>query len=170
LDHEIRRSDRHGRPFCVIMMDVDRFKQYNDTYGHLAGDQVLKGVGKIIPDATRDVDVVARYGGEEFIALLPECDLENGVLAGERIRARVATETFDGRTVTISMGVAQFPMHGEAPPALIGAADQALYEAKRMGRDRVQGAALESTAQTKQLPTKRMAAARKKRVDGASDS
>jgi diguanylate cyclase (GGDEF)-like protein len=149
LDREVSRSDRADQSFCVLMIDVDRFKQYNDTYGHLAGDQVLQGVGTVIPQATRELDVVARYGGEEFIVLLPECTLENGVRAGERIRARVARETFDGRTVTISVGVAEFPMHADSAEGVIGAADAALYEAKRLGRDRVRGAAPASAVETK---------------------
>ena len=170
LDKEISRSDRGERSFCVIMIDVDRFKEYNDAYGHLAGDQVLKGMGKAIPEATRNIDVVARYGGEEFIVLLPECHVENGIQTGERIRARLARETFDGGTVTISVGVAEFPIHGDTAAAVIGAADDALYEAKRLGRNRVQGAAPKSTAETKQRATQRSAAAKKKRAEGASDS
>jgi diguanylate cyclase (GGDEF)-like protein len=149
LDREISRSDRNMQAFCVLMIDVDRFKQYNDTYGHLAGDQALKGVGEVLPQATREIDVVARYGGEEFIVLLPECSLENAVRAGERIRTRVAQVNLDGRTVTISVGVAEFPTHGVAADGVIGAADAALYEAKRMGRDRVRGASPEAAAETK---------------------
>jgi diguanylate cyclase (GGDEF)-like protein len=148
LDREISRAERHEQSFCVVMIDVDRFKAYNDTHGHLAGDQVLQGVGTVIPKATRELDVVARYGGEEFIVLLPECNLENGVKAGERIRARVARETFDGRSVTISVGVAEFPMHADSAKGVIGAADAALYEAKRLGRDRVQAATPESAVET----------------------
>jgi diguanylate cyclase (GGDEF)-like protein len=168
FDKEIRRADRRERPFCVIMIDVDRFKQYNDTYGHLAGDAVLVGMGKVIPEATRDLDVVARYGGEEFIALLPECDLTNGIRAGERIRSRLAQENFDGRTVTISVGVAEFPMHGDSAAAVIGAADDALYEAKRLGRDQVQGAAPKPVSEVKQRATKRTAAAKKRRTEVAA--
>jgi len=163
FDKEIRRSDRNERPFCVLMIDVDRFKQYNDTYGHLAGDEVLKGMGKVIPDATRDLDVVARYGGEEFVVLLPQCELSNAVLAGERIRTRLARESFDGRKVTISVGAAEFPMHGDTAAGVIAAADEALYEAKRLGRDQVIGAPPRSSAEAEQRSTKRSAAAKKKR-------
>jgi diguanylate cyclase (GGDEF)-like protein len=165
FEQEIQRSDRHERPFCVLMIDVDRFKQYNDTHGHQAGDQVLLGMGRVITDAVRDLDVAARYGGEEFIALLPECDLENAIVAAERIRTRLANEPFDHGRVTISVGVAEFPTHGDTPGAVIGAADAALYEAKRQGRDQVRGAPLPAhEAEVKQKVTKRTAAAKKKRA------
>jgi diguanylate cyclase (GGDEF)-like protein len=170
FDKEMRRADRHERPFCVMMIDVDRFKQYNDTYGHQAGDEVLRGMGRVIPEATRDLDVAARYGGEEFIVLLPECDLANGVVAGERLRARLAKETFDGRTVTISVGVAEFPMHGDTAAAVIGEADAALYEAKRLGRDRVQGAPPRSAPEAKEKSARRAAAAKKRRTEAVSGS
>jgi len=140
FDKEILRADRHDRAFCVMMIDVDRFKQYNDTYGHQAGDKVLAGMGRVITEATRDLDTPARYGGEEFIVLLPECNLANGILAGERIRTRLAREEFDGRKVTISVGVAEFPMHGDTAAAVIAEADAALYESKHHGRDQVRGA------------------------------
>ncbi len=170
FDKEIRRSDRHDRPFCVLMIDVDRFKQYNDTYGHQAGDQVLMGMGRVIPEATRDLDVAARYGGEEFIVLLPECDLANGIIAGDRIRSRLARESFDGRTVTISVGVAEFPMHGDSAAGVIGAADAALYESKRLGRDRVTGAPPKSEPEVKQQAAKRQTRAKGKRTDAATGS
>lgn len=164
FDKEIRRSDRRERPFCVLMIDVDRFKQYNDAYGHPAGDAVLAAMGRVIPEATRDLDVVARYGGEEFIVLLPECDLANGIVAGGRIRARLAKESFDGRTVTISVGVAEFPMHGDTAAAVIGAADAALYESKRLGRDQVQGAPPKELPDAQEKTSKRSSAAKKKRT------
>jgi diguanylate cyclase (GGDEF)-like protein len=164
FDKEIRRADRHERPFCVLMIDVDAFKQYNDRYGHPAGDEVLERMGTVIPDATRDLDVIARYGGEEFIVLLPECELANAILAGERIRARLARESFDGRKVTISVGAAEFPLHGDSAAAVIAAADEALYEAKRLGRDRVRGAPGKSSAEAEEKAAKRTAAAKKKRT------
>ena len=164
FEKEIQRADRRERPFCVIMLDVDRFKQFNDTHGHLAGDQVLMAMGRVLNDATRDLDILARYGGEEFIALLPECDLENGVKAAQRIRARLSKEPFEHGPITVSVGVAEFPMHGESTAAVIGAADSALYEAKAGGRDRVQGApAPTSPAEGKKRASNRTAAARKKR-------
>jgi len=164
FEQEITRSDRHERPFCVLMIDVDSFKQYNDTHGHQAGDRVLVGMGRVITDAVRDLDVAARYGGEEFIVLLPECDLDNAIMAGERVRSRLARETFDHGAVTISVGVAEFPMHGETPSAVISAADDALYEAKRLGRNRVHGAPRPATDGAAARATKRTAAAKKKRA------
>jgi len=163
FDKEIRRADRNERPFCVLMIDVDGFKKYNDTYGHPAGDEVLEGMGKVIPDATRDLDVVARYGGEEFMVLLPSCELSNAVVAGNRIRTRLAKESFDGRAVTISIGAAEFPMHGDNAAAVIAAADDALYEAKRLGRDQVVSAPPKSSAEVEKKASKRTAAAKKKR-------
>lgn len=165
FEKEIKRADRHERPFCVIMFDVDRFKQFNDAFGHAEGDKILVSMGRVMREATRDLDVCARYGGEEFIALLPECDLENGVKAAERIRERLGREPLDHGPVTISVGVAEFPMHGETPSAVIGAADEALYEAKRQGRDRVCGARPPVTpSEGKKKATRRSAAARKKRA------
>lgn len=163
FDKEIRRADRHERPFCVVMIDVDRFKQFNDTHGHLAGDGVLEAMGRVITDATRDLDVAARYGGEEFVVLLPECDLANGVLAAERIRTRLAQESFHHGDVTISVGVAEFPTHGESAGTVIGAADEALYEAKANGRDQVRGAPPKPRAESAAKAGKRTAHARKKR-------
>lgn len=163
FDKEIRRADRHERAFCVLMLDVDRFKEYNDTYGHLAGDAVLKRMGVVLREATRDLDVVARYGGEEFICLLPECDLENAVLAGERLRRRVADESIEGGPVTISVGVAEFPTHGDSAGEVIGEADAALYEAKAAGRDRVKGAQPKPEEAARQAASKRTASAKQKR-------
>jgi diguanylate cyclase (GGDEF)-like protein len=161
FEKEIQRTDRNGRPFCVLMLDVDRFKQLNDTYGHLAGDKVLAGVGKVITEATRDVDIASRYGGEEFLVLLPECDLEQGIVAAERVRARLAEEKFEGGSVTMSIGVAEFPMHGETTAAVIAAADTALYDAKHSGRDQVKSATPQPEMETKKRATKG-AAARKR--------
>ncbi|MDA0329357.1 MAG: diguanylate cyclase [Gemmatimonadetes bacterium] len=140
FDKEIHRASRHERKFAVLMMDVDRFKQYNDSFGHPAGDQVLMGMGRVVREATREPDIPARYGGEEFIVLLPDCDLQGAVDAAERIRTRLAKEVFDGRQVTVSIGASEYPTHGASAKDLIAAADVALYEAKESGRDRVMAA------------------------------
>jgi diguanylate cyclase (GGDEF)-like protein len=137
LEKEVHRAERHGRNFSLLMLDVDRFKEYNDQHGHLSGDEVLTGMGGVIRDATREPDVPARYGGEEFIVLLPDCAIEGAVEAAHRIRARLAAEVFEGGRVTCSIGAAEFPTHGDGTGALIGAADEALYAAKAQGRDRV---------------------------------
>jgi diguanylate cyclase (GGDEF)-like protein len=163
FDKEIRRADRHERPFCVLMIDVDRFKDYNDTHGHLAGDEVLKRMGVVLTDATRDLDVVARYGGEEFICLLPECTVENAVAAAERIRARLAKERFEGGLVTISVGAAEFPTHGDSASSVIAEADAALYEAKAAGRDQVKGAPPKPKQAAVEAASNRTASAKKRR-------
>ena len=179
FDKEIHRASRHHRTLAVLMMDVDRFKQYNDSYGHLAGDQVLMGMGVVIEDATREPDVPARYGGEEFIVLLPDCDLEGAVDAAERIRARLGEEVFEGGAVTVSIGAAEYPEHGDSTSALIGAADAALYEVKDDGRDRVVAAArvlaekvvkdpmAKRRTSRKAAPKKKTAAAAKKKKTAA---
>jgi diguanylate cyclase (GGDEF)-like protein len=142
LDKEVQRAERHGRSLAVLMLDVDRFKEYNDTYGHPAGDRALMAIGRVIEDATRDADVPGRFGGEEFIVLMPDCDIGGALDAAERIRTRLTEEAFEGATVTCSVGAAVLPGHGQTPAALIAAADVALYEAKAAGRDRVIAAGL----------------------------
>ncbi len=162
FDKEIQRAERHERKLAVLMIDVDRFKLYNDTHGHLAGDEVLRGIGTVIEDATRDPDVPARYGGEEFIVLLPDCDLAGAIDAAERIRQRLEEEVFEGGAVTMSVGAAEYPTHGDTPNALIGAADAALYEAKEAGRDQVLGAPPTPRKRTKKEGVAQRRPARKK--------
>jgi diguanylate cyclase (GGDEF)-like protein len=137
LENEVRRARRLKRRFAVLMADVDHFKRYNDAHGHPAGDMVLKRVGALLREATRDVDVVSRYGGEEFFVLLPESEGEAAAGVADRLRERLAAEDLDGGKVTLSFGVAEFPAHGDAPESLIAIADAAMYQAKREGRDRV---------------------------------
>lgn len=142
LADEVRRSQRLKHTFSTLMVDVDHFKKYNDTHGHLAGDGVLTRVAAILREATREVDYVARYGGEEFLVMLPETGMTEALEIAERIRTRVAAEAFPGRRMTVSIGVAEFPLHGSKPEQVIAAADEALYEAKGEGRDRVRRAGL----------------------------
>jgi diguanylate cyclase (GGDEF)-like protein len=137
LASEVQRSRRLRRPFSVLLADVDRFKPYNDTHGHQAGDLALTKIADLLRQATRGVDCVARYGGEEFLVMLLETTEATAVIMAERIRARVAAEEFAGGRVTISIGVAECPGHGDTPEALIASADAALYRAKGEGRDRV---------------------------------
>jgi diguanylate cyclase (GGDEF)-like protein len=137
LGEEAIRARRTARPFCVIMVDVDFFKKYNDEFGHPAGDEVLKQVAQILKDSTRTVDCVARYGGEEFSALLPETSVAGAMEVAERMRARVASAPFAGREVTVSIGVAEFPTDADTGEKIIVVADKALYEAKKLGRNRV---------------------------------
>jgi diguanylate cyclase (GGDEF)-like protein len=137
LANEVQRSRRLRRTFSVLMADVDHFKPYNDTNGHLAGDAALVKVAEILRKATRGVDSVARYGGEEFLIMLLEAPLATAAIVGERIRARVASEPFEGGKVTMSIGIAEYPSHGDTPEELIASADAAMYRAKSEGRDRV---------------------------------
>jgi diguanylate cyclase (GGDEF)-like protein len=141
LSGEINRSSRYERPFSLLIIDIDHFKKFNDKYGHLAGDEVLRKMGHVFRQSIRSCDYAARYGGEEFIILMPEIGQDEGVKAAERIRGSVAKEKIDANghpvTVTISVGVAAFPKHGEDAQAIISKADAALYKAKKGGRDRV---------------------------------
>lgn len=137
LRDEAARSVRTKHPFSVVMADVDHFKSYNDDFGHPAGDDVLKRIAVALKESTRSIDCVARYGGEEFALVLSETNAKGAMDLAERIRARVENEQFPQRSITLSMGVAEFPKDGERPDAVLAAADAALYEAKRGGRNRV---------------------------------
>jgi diguanylate cyclase (GGDEF)-like protein len=141
LLNEVERSKRLEHGFSVMMMDVDNFKRYNDAHGHQAGDAVLRGVGDVLRQSTRETDCAARYGGEEFFVLLPETGIAEATEVAERIRSLLKERIFLGGRVTLSVGIASFPDHGETPEDLIAAADAALYQAKREGRDRVLRAA-----------------------------
>jgi len=141
LENEVRRSRRLHHQFTVVMADVDLFKKYNDEFGHPAGDLVLKRAAAIMREASRDVDFVARYGGEEFLIMMPETELEGGAQFAERIRKKLATERLPDGKITLSLGIAAFPMHGDTADQLIAEADAALYLAKRAGGDRVIAAA-----------------------------
>lgn len=137
LANEVQRSRRLRRTFSVLMADVDHFKPYNDANGHLAGDAALVKVAEILRKATRGVDSVARYGGEEFLVMLLEAPMATAAIVGERMRARVASEPFEGGKVTMSIGIAEYPSHGDTPEELIASADAAMYKAKSQGRNRV---------------------------------
>ena len=106
LAEEIARTQRYDEPLTLIMVDVDFFKAYNDSYGHLAGDAVLQGIAKLLRQYARPVDMVARYGGEEFALLLPNTDLENGMIVAERLRLLIAGFQWPHRSITASFGVA----------------------------------------------------------------
>ena len=146
LANEVQRSRRLRRTFSVLLADVDHFKQYNDTNGHLAGDAALVKVAEILRQTTRGVDSVARYGGEEFVVMLIEAPLATALIVAERIRARVAAEPFPGGRLSVSVGTAECPTHGDTPEELIASADAAMYQAKGGGRDRVAAASLSPAA------------------------
>jgi diguanylate cyclase (GGDEF)-like protein len=138
---EFLRSRRYRRPLSLIMMDIDHFKSVNDTYGHLAGDQVLVEVAQRSSRVLRGSDVRARYGGEELVFLLLETPLEGAMRAAERIRESIANAKIEINdktiAVTVSLGVASLDARDTDLDALISRSDQALYAAKRAGRNRV---------------------------------
>lgn len=142
LAREIRRAERNQRPLNVIMLDIDRFKQFNDTFGHEAGDAVLRELGQMLKVNTRGGDVACRFGGEEFVLILPETTLENAKQRAEELRekSRQLTVLYHGQAlgiITISLGLATFPECATTAEALLRSADTALYRAKTEGRDRV---------------------------------
>jgi len=141
LEREVSRCLRYKRNLSLLMFDIDHFKAINDTYGHLAGDYVLKHLAQTVHSRIRREDVFARYGGEEFAIILPEVDLEGTVATAEKIRKIVETERFefDERQIplTISLGAAAMGAETEDTERLIKAADVKLYEAKQGGRNRV---------------------------------
>jgi diguanylate cyclase (GGDEF)-like protein len=136
---EIERARRYGTGMAVIMADIDAFKQLNDEFGHLLGDEVLRQVSSLFHQQLRKIDVVCRYGGEEFAILLTQTNSQQAVAIAEKLRRMVGDWQFPGvpRTVTISAGVAAFPLHGKTREEIIRAADSALYAAKQAGRNRV---------------------------------
>jgi two-component system, cell cycle response regulator len=141
LISELDRARRYGHSVAVLMLDLDHFKQVNDTHGHMVGDGVLKDTAEILRAAIRSADFVARYGGEEFVVVLPETSLEGAVIFAERLRERIAAAPFEGSselalTLTVSIGVSLFPAPRiTSADDLLSAADTALYRAKADGRD-----------------------------------
>ncbi len=142
---ELSLADKGGKPVSVVFMDVDHFKQFNDTHGHLAGDRVLKAIAALTTDKVGDRGLVARYGGEELVALLPGFSKEDGRELAQEIRVAVERHPFEGREtqplgrVTLSLGVATYPEDGSTPTTLIAKADQAVYAAKEAGRNTISG-------------------------------
>jgi diguanylate cyclase (GGDEF)-like protein len=140
---EVRRAVRYNKQLCVVMLDIDHFKHYNDTNGHPAGDRVLQKVARILTDLTRDTDIVARYGGEEFVLVLTETTKAGGVEFANRLCLGIEKEEFEnqksqpGGNLTVSMGVSSCRADSTDPDELIDLADKALYRAKNAGRNRV---------------------------------
>lgn len=145
LRREVERASRFGRMLTVLVLDLDHFKEVNDTYGHAAGDEVLGEFARRIRIGLREVDVAFRQGGEEFVVLLPETDAYGGAIVAERLGAAVRDRpvSIEGRRpgvqeevpITVSIGIAVYPEHGSAAQQVLDAADEALYAAKRAGRD-----------------------------------
>ncbi len=144
LDKEFARATRYSRDLAVVLFDLDHFKRINDEYGHLMGDFVLREMAKVVKSRVRREEMFARYGGEEFCVVLPELDLDHALEFAESIRRMVEDHefVFEGNIakITISIGVAQIVEEMTRPEALILAADERLYTAKREGRNRVVGA------------------------------
>lgn len=141
LNEEIVRSEKFDLKFSFLMADIDHFKSYNDRFGHLVGDIVLRETSKAIKENTRQIDLVGRYGGEEFSVLLPETPKEGAYLAAERIRKSLEDREIraydEELNVTISIGLCSFPEDAQTPSELIDKSDSALYEAKNKGRNKV---------------------------------
>jgi two-component system chemotaxis response regulator CheY len=137
LHWQFSLTKRKGVSLSLILLDVDHFKQYNDAYGHLAGDHILRLLAAILRDQIRPHDIIARYGGEEFIVLLPDTDADDAASIAERLRAAVHHHHWPRSSVTISCGVASYHPRIHNPEQLIDQADRALYHSKNLGRNRV---------------------------------
>ncbi|HEY0075010.1 MAG TPA: diguanylate cyclase [Abditibacteriaceae bacterium] len=137
LATEWTRARRYDAPLSVLMLDVDKFKQYNDSFGHPAGDEILKGVAALLRDKARETDIVARYGGEEFIVILPNTGEEASTTFAERLRVAIEETPWPLRVVTASFGAATMSESVETSDDLVSIADQALYYSKEHGRNRV---------------------------------
>ena len=145
---ELERTQRYESGMTVVMLDIDRFKDLNDEFGHLLGDEVLRQVSQAFAQQLRKVDVLCRYGGEEFAVILPETAGENALGVAEKLRRAIAGWVFPGvaRPVTVSAGIAEYPLQGTTRDQLVKAADEALYAAKQAGRNRVLAAGAEARA------------------------
>jgi two-component system cell cycle response regulator len=145
LDAHVAQAQRYGKRVSLLLCDIDHFKSVNDTYGHPAGDAVLRGVARTLAKEARGTDVVARYGGEEFAIVMPETDAAGAMVIAERIREKIGQLVFDTEQgplrVTMSLGVATFPEDGKQKAALVERADGCLYHAKRHGRNQSVSAA-----------------------------
>ncbi|MEW5922646.1 MAG: GGDEF domain-containing protein [Candidatus Zixiibacteriota bacterium] len=143
LKEEQRRAARYDLPLSLIMLDIDWFKKFNDTYGHEVGNIVLKGITRVVRMCIRDVDIFARYGGEEFVIILPQTPSDEVAKIGERIRNSIESTPFGGGDgipelkVTVSVGVSSFPENGKPNEELLSVVDQALYRAKGSGKNKV---------------------------------
>jgi len=143
LEREIERAERYGHPFCLLLLDIDEFKQINDTFGHETGDVVIHHLAKTLHDGIRSPDLVARIGGDEFAVLLVETDIVKGFEVADRLRQTIKASNFptagsEAIQITASFGIAELALDERTTPDLLARrADAALYEAKRGGRDRV---------------------------------
>jgi diguanylate cyclase (GGDEF)-like protein len=146
LSREVALAERHGVPLSVVMLDMDKFKQINDTHGHAAGDHLLKAFADCVRITLRKTDLAFRYGGDEFVIVLPDTGTELAGQVAERIRQKILRHNFNGGrrlqlSLTASFGVAAFPKHASSPQQLIACADTAMYEAKAANKNCVRFAA-----------------------------
>src|SRR2546428_2264840 len=137
LEEEFKRHTRFREPLSLVMLDVDHFKEVNDRFGHRAGDEVLRGIAALLLRHSRSFSVVTRYGGDEFAIVLVNTPKDGALTYAERIRSVVAEYEFRHGIVTVSLGAASLPEDGACGDDLVVAADKALYDAKRLGRNRV---------------------------------
>jgi diguanylate cyclase (GGDEF)-like protein/PAS domain S-box-containing protein len=152
LDEEVARAERYRRSLSVLWIDLDRFKSVNDRFGHAAGDQVLQCVSALLTDSVRSVDTVGRFGGEEFVVILPEMGLQDAEEIAERLRLKASDtvcpiDNGEDIDITISVGVVVYPQHGSNSAELCLVADQAMYRAKRAGRNRIETGAGDTETQ-----------------------
>ncbi len=134
----VSEAKRHQQPLCVVMVDIDHFKEVNDSFGHLEGDKVLQKIAKILQDGARKEDIVARFGGEEMVLVLNNCPLEEAAIKAEKLRKEIELSEPEGITIRASFGVAQMSALNDTCEKLVKSADDALYEAKAKGRNRVE--------------------------------
>lgn len=138
IDWEVRRYARYGVAVSLMLIDIDNFKEVNDTYGHQEGDRILASMGRRLILAARDADICCRYGGEEFAVILPLTDIQEAGVIANRIKSEMVERLPDGRTVTVSIGVASCGKVTQTFQYLVEKADAALYRVKRSGKDRVE--------------------------------
>src|SRR5436190_12128946 len=138
LEQEISRTMRYGHPFSLLMLDIDNFKKVNDSFGHEAGDDVIRNLAKTLQEGIRGIDLAARIGGEEFAIILTETSLERAMEVAERLRLAIkAVQIPPVGSITVSVGIAEAPFCAQTTRDLLASADAALYTAKQQGRDRI---------------------------------